>query len=204
VAQLVNPSRRTHALHKHRPISLYATIHPPSLDEAPSDRSIASGLELLIKLYKPIDDTFVQLWNKARPSTTPTNFATMQNHLSETLPTYLDCTESQAVDLQVTQQWLRTMVWQLCVSQGLVSSVAANSAMTFKYPIEIARDLLSMTQQFSQHAMEVLGVGLVSLLIPSQPLYQLPGPRAQPYPHIAPIYLDAQDCICAPGRISCS
>ena len=104
----------------------------------------------------------MSLWNKMRTHANPTWIAQLQSQLSEALPAYLECTEIQAVDLRITQQWLRTMVWQLCVSQGLVSSVTADSAMTFKYPIEISRDLLSMTQQFSQQAMEVHGVGLVS------------------------------------------
>lgn len=52
-------------------------------------------------------------------------------------------------------------MWQLCVSQGFVSSMSTEPAMTFKYPLEISRDLLSMTHQFSQQAMESQGVGLV-------------------------------------------
>jgi hypothetical protein len=155
---------RTHALHKHRPITLYPTIHLPSFDEIPSDRRVSAGLDLLIGLYKPFDDTFMSLWNKVRTHANPTWIAQLQSQLSEALPAYLECTEIQAVELRITQQWLRTMVWQICVSQGLVSSVATDSAMTFKYPIEISRDLLSMTQQFSQQAMEVHGVGLVSTL----------------------------------------
>lgn len=157
-------TERTHALHKHRPISLYPTIHPPSLDELPSDRPIAIGLELLVNLYKPFDDTFFSIWNKVRSHANPTWLAQLQNQLSEALPPYLECTEIQAVDLRVSQQWLRTMVWQLCVSQGLVSSVTADTAMTFKYPIEISRDLLSLTHQFSQQAMEAHGVGLIEKL----------------------------------------
>ena len=155
---------RTHALHKHRPITLYPTIHPPSLDEVPSDRPVSSGLDLLIDLYKPFDDTFMSLWNKVRTHANPTWIAQLQSRLSEALPAYLECTEIQAVELRITQQWLRTMVWQMCVSQGLVSSVTTDSAMTFKYPIEISRDLLSMTQQMPQQAMEVHGIGLVSTL----------------------------------------
>lgn len=116
----------------------------------------------MISLYKPIDDTFVGLWNKAHTHANPTWIAHLQSEVSDALPAYLECTESQAVELRITQQWLRTMVWQLCVNQGLVSSVAADSAMTFKHPIEISRDLLSMTHQFSHHAMEVHGAGLVS------------------------------------------
>jgi hypothetical protein len=91
------------------------------------------------------------------------------------MPGYLGCTEVQAIELRISQQWLRTMVWQLCVSQGLVSSVAPDSSMTFKYPVEISRDVLSMTHQFSQQAMEVQGVGFVSFLpsfiIPDHPKF---------------------------------
>lgn len=117
----------------------------------------------MINLYRPVDDTFVNLWNKVHPHPNPTWATQVQNQLSEALPSYLDCTESQAVELRVTQQWLRTMLWQLCVSQSLVSSVATDDCMTFKYPIKISRDLLSMTHRFLELAMEVLGVGLVSL-----------------------------------------
>lgn len=132
------------------------------MEESPSDRPITSGLECLINLYKPVDDTFISLWNKIQTHGNPSWIAQLQNQLTEAVPAYLDCTESQAADLRITQQWLRTMLWQLCVSQGLVSSVAADNTLTFKYPIEISRDLLSMTHQFSQGAMEVHGVGLVS------------------------------------------
>jgi hypothetical protein len=106
----------------------------------------------------------MSLWNKVRTHANPTWISQLQSRLSEALPTYLECTEIQAVELRITQQWLRTMVWQMCVSQGLVSSVTTDSAMTFKYPIEISRDLLSMTQQMPQQAMEVHGIGLVSTL----------------------------------------
>jgi hypothetical protein len=109
-----------------------------------------------------VDETFISLWNKVQTHGNPSWIAQLQGQLTEALPAYLDCTESQAADLRITQQWLRTMMWQLCVSQGLVSSVAADNTRTFKYPIEVSRDLLSMTHQFSQHAMEVHGVGLVS------------------------------------------
>jgi hypothetical protein len=155
---------RTYALHKHRPITLYPTIHPPSLDEVPSDRPIAAGLEVLITLYKSIDDTFVNLWNQVHTHANPAWFAQIQTQLSEAVPAYLECTEAQAVEIRITQQWLKAIAWQLCVCQGVVSSVTNDSCMTFKYPIEISRDLLTMTHQFSQQAMEVHGAELVSLL----------------------------------------
>ncbi|OCL15431.1 hypothetical protein AOQ84DRAFT_278960, partial [Glonium stellatum] len=157
-------AERTYALHKHRSVSLHATINLPAVEDDPSERIEISGFIQLIDLYKPFDDTFIGLWNKVHSNCNPSWLAQLQGQLSEALPAYLESTETQAVDLRITQHWLRTMVWQLCVSHGFVSSMATDNAMTFKYPIEISRDLLSMTRQFSQQAMEVHGVGLIEKL----------------------------------------
>ena len=155
--------RRTYALHKHRPISLYPTIHPPSLDEVPSDRPIAVGLELMINMFKIIDDTFVNLWNRVHNThASPAWISQVQIQLSEAVPAYFECTEAQEVQIRITQQWLRSQAWQLSVCQGLVSSVSNDNTLTFKYPIDVARDLLTVSHRFPQQAMEVHGVGLVS------------------------------------------
>ena len=48
--------------------------------------------------------------------------------------------------------------------------------MTFRYPIEIAKDLVEVTRQFSKQSMEVHGIGLVSISIrpvSTPPLYHL-------------------------------
>ncbi|KAF3031305.1 hypothetical protein E8E12_001287 [Didymella heteroderae] len=157
-------AERTFAIHRRRPIPLYPTIHPPSLGEVPSDRPVAIGLELMINLYKTIDNTFVNLWNRVHNHVNPQWIAQLQTQLSEAVPAYLECTEAQAVEIRVTQQWLRAMAWQLCVNQGALSSVSQDTSMTFKFPIQISRDLLTMTHQFSQPAMEVHGVGLTEKL----------------------------------------
>ncbi|KAF2141654.1 uncharacterized protein K452DRAFT_308737 [Aplosporella prunicola CBS 121167] len=155
---------RAYALHKHRPITLDATIELPTMDEDPTERVQLSGFLHLINLYKPFDHTFIGLWNKVRTGCLPAWLAQMQQQLSEALPTYLESTEVQAVDLRTSQQWLRTMVWQLSISHGFISSMATDNTMSFKYPIEIARDLITMSSQFSQQAMEVHGVGLIEKL----------------------------------------
>lgn len=56
------------------------------------------------------------------------------------------------------------MVWQLSISQGLLSSTASDKALSFQFPIEISRDLVSATNSFSQTAMEVHGIGLIEKL----------------------------------------
>lgn len=152
-----------YALQKHRPLTLHATIELPRPEDDPTI-SIA-GFIYLVKLYRPFDDTFVGLWNKTRMDCSTEWLAQLQRQLTQALPPYINVTESQAADLRTSQQWLRTMVWQLSVKRGYLSSTTSESSMTFGYPIEIARDLVAVIGKFSQQSMEVHGIGLVSMKI---------------------------------------
>jgi hypothetical protein len=157
-------TERAYALQQHRPLTLHSTINPPTLDEDPTETVELSGFLHLVNLFRPFDDTFVGLWNKARIGCSTEWLAQLQQQLSDALPIYLQSTESQAVDLRCSQQWLRTMVWQLSISHGYLSSAASDNAMSFKYPIDVSRDLVTATSGFSQAAMEVHGIGLIEKL----------------------------------------
>ncbi|KAI9695164.1 MAG: hypothetical protein M1820_008870 [Bogoriella megaspora] len=154
-------TERVYAIHKHRPLTLHATIELPTVEDDPQETVELTGFCHLIELFKPFDDTFIGLWNKTTTGCTSTWVAQLQIQLSEALPAYLRSTETQAVDLRTSQQWLRTMVWQLSISQRFVFTGAPENAMTFKYPIEISRDIISAMGQFSRQAIEVHGVGLI-------------------------------------------
>ncbi|KAL8825088.1 MAG: hypothetical protein Q9170_007933 [Blastenia crenularia] len=155
-------TERAYALQKHRPLTLHATIKLPSAAEDPS-KSIA-GFIHLVNLYRPFDDTFIGLWNKSRTDCSTLWLAHLQKQLMQALPSVLDCSETQAADLRVSQHWLRTIVWQLSITNEYLSSASLDSSMTFAYPIEIAKDLVALTGQFSQRSMEVHGIGLIEKL----------------------------------------
>ncbi|KAK4636201.1 putative sucrose utilization protein SUC1 [Fulvia fulva] len=157
-------TERAYALQQHKPLTLHATINLPTLDEDPAETVELNGFIHLVNLFRPFDDTFVGLWNKARVGCMTEWLARLQQQLSEALPGYLQCTESQAVDLRTSQQWLRTMVWQLSIRHGCLSSAASDNAMSFQFPIEVSRDLVSSAQQFTQPAMEIHGIGLIEKL----------------------------------------
>jgi len=159
-------TERAYALQRHRPLSLQATISLPTEHDDPSDTQShhLHGFIHLVNLFRPFDEQFVALWNKTRTDCSPTYLAALQKQLSDALPTYLNSTENQAADLRTSQQWLRTMVWQLSIQNGCLSSGHDDPSMTFQYPVEIARDLVSMTSQFSQQSMEVHGIGLIEKL----------------------------------------
>ncbi|KAI9055314.1 hypothetical protein LZ554_000274 [Drepanopeziza brunnea f. sp. 'monogermtubi'] len=185
-------TERAYALQRHRPLSLQATITLPTQADDPSDTQAhhLNGFIHLVNLFRPFDEGFVALWNKTRTDCSPAYLSALQKQLNDTLPTYLNSTENQTADLRTSQQWLRTMVWQLSIQNGCLSSGNGDPSMTFHYPVDIARDLVGMTSHFSRESMEVHGIGLIeklfdvacsltdvlSLLPPNPDPFQL-GPR---------------------------
>ncbi|ERF68543.1 hypothetical protein EPUS_04641 [Endocarpon pusillum Z07020] len=157
-------TERAYALQRHHPLTLHATIELPNPDEVPGDRQIINGFLHMINLFRPFDDTFIGLWNKARNDCSTAWLAQLQQQLSDALPPKLNSTETQAADIVTSQQWLRTMVWQLSITNGYLSSTSADSSMTFKYPIEIAKHLMADVRGLPQQALEVHGIGLIEKL----------------------------------------
>ena len=62
-------------------------------------------------------------------------------------------------------------MWQLSITNGYLSSTSSDSAMTFRYPVEIAKDLVTVTGGFSRRSMEIHGIGLVSAVKISSAVY---------------------------------
>lgn len=118
----------------------------------------------MVNLFKPFDDNFFSLWNGPRTHSTVGWLSKLQEQLSEALPLYLDGTETQAFDLRISQQWLRTMVWVLTNSYyGFLSlAAAADSSLSFYFPIAVSRETIAISTQFLQTATEVHGIGFVS------------------------------------------
>lgn len=158
---LIFSTERAYALQRHRPISLHATIELPKLREDPTESHTIEGFLHLINLFRPFDDTFIGLWNKARNDCSTPWLAHLQKQLTAALPPTLNVTDSQAADLRTTQQWLRTMVWQLSITNGYLSSSSSDSSMTFQYPVEISRDLVADLSGLPLASMEVHGIGLI-------------------------------------------
>lgn len=141
---------------------MYDTIQLPSPEEDPTETVQLTGFLHLIKLYKPFDETFFGLWNRSIHGSVPSWLIQLQQQLSDALPNYLDGTETQIIDLKMSQQWLKMMIWQLAISHGFISTMASDNTLSFRFPIEISRDLVELSGEFSQHAMEVHGSGIVS------------------------------------------
>ncbi|KAJ9634451.1 hypothetical protein H2204_006276 [Knufia peltigerae] len=76
------------------------------------------------------------------------------------VPASLDVVDTQLANIRVSQQWLRTIIWQLCTMLGYLSSDAVHENLTFRYPLKIAQDLAISTWKLPHHSMQMHGIGL--------------------------------------------
>ncbi len=67
----------------------------------------------------------------------------------------------QAVDISVTRQWMRIILWRLAESHGFFSHGVENTKALLNDPILIAKELLSTLSRFPNTAIEAHGPGLV-------------------------------------------
>jgi hypothetical protein len=71
------------------------------------------------------------------------------------------CAENAALvrlaDYCITREWMRTIIWQRALSLGLLSSLSSSALMTFSFPVQVGRDLLSAMQRFSREDLLPLG-----------------------------------------------
>ena len=163
--------RRAQALHKHRDISFHETIDFPNPEPDPIEDLGFGGLTCLYNLFRIVDSRVSEIWNNLRsenpvnwPPNTAAWLARLQRQVTEAVPMDVKCTTIQEADIRITQQWLRSIVWQLSTASGCLSSTAVDRSMTLRYPIEIAQDLAAVTTRLPLDAMDVHGIGLVRIL----------------------------------------
>ncbi|KFZ02014.1 hypothetical protein V500_00499 [Pseudogymnoascus sp. VKM F-4518 (FW-2643)] len=158
-------TERAYALQRHRPLTLKRTINLPTVSPGP-EATILYGFLDLVSLFQNFDDIFLSLWNVslADTVTSPQHLIRLQDILKFAIPDVCRRTEIQQADLLVSRQWLKTMVWQLCVSKGLLSSATTNESMSFYYPVIIARDVVVVSRLLPPKAFEAHGVGILEKL----------------------------------------
>jgi hypothetical protein len=156
-------TERAYALQRHRPLTLQRTIDLPIIPSNHAEATILSGFLDLLSLFQNFDDDFLSVWNQSTTNSLASadSLLRLQAILKSALPHVTERTENQQADLLISRQWLKTMVWQLCVSKGLLSSNSADESMTFQYPVTIARDVVLVSKQLPPRAFEANGVGIL-------------------------------------------
>ncbi|PLB47370.1 putative C6 finger domain protein [Aspergillus steynii IBT 23096] len=152
-------SERAHALRRRRPITLQITASSPILP--PSFDPFTRGFSCLVDLYRPFDPSFLSSWNGVGPVLSRDALVSIEEHLQRAVPADSDLPDIVLADLRVSQQWLRTVVWQMATTAGYLSSSPTHPSLDFRYPLQIARDLALATWKLSRESMETHGIGLI-------------------------------------------
>jgi hypothetical protein len=155
---------RVYGLQRQRPLTLQATINPPTIADDPTD-PLAHQLNsfiTLVNLFRPFDDALIATWMKSRASISDQYVTGLQKQLNDLVQTYV-MQDSSFNDLSTNQRWLKHTAWQL--TNGVVSGNGDDS-ISFQYPMNLSRDLLaSMAAHFPGNGMDVMGSGLIERLL---------------------------------------
>ncbi|KAN0098915.1 hypothetical protein V8E51_014578 [Hyaloscypha variabilis] len=154
-------TERAYALQRHRPLTLRRTISLPTVEAGP-EATILSGFLDLVALFRNFGDPFISLWNLSGDSVpSPQLLVGLQDFLTCALPNVSERTEIQQADLLVSRQWLKIIVWQLCLSNGLLSSTSTIECMSFHYPVTIAQHVILVSRLLPHEAFKANGVGIL-------------------------------------------
>lgn len=156
-------SERSHAIRYRRPITLQITDDTPSLDSR--DPSLV-GFWSLAALFRPIDTSFIALLNHETLALAPSpeGLNLVETRVNSALRPGLDLRDTQKANLRVTQLWLRIIIWQLRLHLGYLVEESYQHSLTFRYPIDVAKDLVLSTRDLPTSSFRVHGVGMTEKL----------------------------------------
>lgn len=120
-------------------------------------------------MYKVIDDTFIGLWNQIHTQVSTAWITHVHTQLAAAAPPpYHAGPDLQTLEIRIAEHWLKTMVWQLCQSQGMIGNVSSEECMTYRFPIYLANGLFESIQYCPLRDLTVHSTELVSKLHPGQ------------------------------------
>lgn len=156
-------AERAYALQHGRPLSLKACINPPSSADNPSlplSHQLV-GFCRLVTLFRPFDDSFVDLWNKTRTDCLPSYIASLRRQHPDVL-TAQATADPQVGDAVLNQRWLQTLAWQINLTNGSGTS-HGNDAGSYQYSmVDVSRAIVPMAAAFSTNGNTgLLSSGLV-------------------------------------------
>ena len=155
-------SERSHAIRYKRPITLHITEETPSLDVL--DPSLLGFLNLA-ELFRPLDTSFIGLLNQeATLSPSPAHINDIEGRVNSALGSGFGLYDTQKANLRVTQLWLRLVIWKLRLRLGYLVEDSYQHSITFRYPINIAKELMICTQDLPKSSFTIHGVGMIEKL----------------------------------------
>jgi hypothetical protein len=156
-------SERSHAIRYDRSITLHITSRSPDID---AHDATLSGFWSLAALFRPIDSAFMAVKNGevTASSPSPELLEGAERAINAAIPPSAVLRDIQKSNLRITSLWLRVIIWQLRLRLGYLTETSYHHSLTYRYPLEIAKELTLSTRDLPIQSMHVHGIGLTEKL----------------------------------------
>ncbi|KAL2865266.1 Zn(II)2Cys6 transcription factor [Aspergillus lucknowensis] len=128
---------------------------------------ITQGWIQVIKTFLLLEPTFISLWIGDRSHVTVAWVEQKHRELADEL-WELEVsllTDMQQADLVVTRQWMRTLLWQMAMSNCLLSSNASCPSLSLEMPLRLSNQLRQFLTKISQNTVQIHGSSILSKLL---------------------------------------
>jgi Fungal Zn(2)-Cys(6) binuclear cluster domain len=153
------------ALTDYKPTCLRLLPDLPDHDSTLSPE-IEHGWNHIIQTFLLVDDDFINFWIGDRTRITAEWIEEKHRQLEDDQwnmeVSILSAT--QQADLIITRQWLRTLVWQMAMSNVLLSSEATTESLSLTLPLRLSTQLRLFLMRLSHDAVGIHGSGILNKL----------------------------------------
>lgn len=152
---------RVYALKGHKPLSLSASIDLPTVDNVELDTQTLFTFAQLVNLYGQIDVDFFTAWNQPSAPISQQWLTQLQRQMQDAIPVTTNTIDSPMIDLLCSRAWIQTLIWQLALRRGLLSSHSGVETMTFNFPYDIGSKVTRAIAAFPIETLRCHGASLV-------------------------------------------
>ncbi|KAJ5779142.1 hypothetical protein N7457_006862 [Penicillium paradoxum] len=151
------------------PVTLPPHTQYPEEDTTTASMStgIQQGWTQVIKTFCMLDASFISLWIGDRSQVTASWVERKHRELDDELweVEVSALSELQQADLVITRQWMRTLLWQMAMSNCLLSSHASCPSLELDMPLRLSSQLRQFLTKISQNMIRVHGSSMISKLL---------------------------------------
>lgn len=136
-------------------------------DDPSLDPSVSHGWVQVIKTFLLLEPTFISLWIGDRSQVTVAWVEQKHRELDDELweLEVSMLSDLQQADLVVTRQWMRTLLWQMAMSNCLLSSHASCPSLSLEMPLRLSSQLRQFLTKISQNTIQIHGSSILSKLL---------------------------------------
>ncbi|KAJ5567199.1 hypothetical protein N7535_006505 [Penicillium sp. DV-2018c] len=136
-------------------------------DDPTVEPGIQQGWTQVIKTFCMLDASFISLWIGDRSQVSAEWVEKKHRELGDELweVEVSALSELQQADLVVTRQWMRTLLWQMAMSNCLLSSHASCPSLELEMPLRLSVQLRRFLTRISQNMIRVHGASMISKLL---------------------------------------